>query len=100
MEKGKPHYELEKVKTLIRAGQYQVTEVAIQGGWELGIKGKKAIVDFVLTLRPVNFYKRLTSNFNHKEGQDVYHAPGPDGKTVYLKFTVAKDVLITSFKEK
>lgn len=100
MNKSKPHYELEKAKSLIRAGQYRVTRVATVGGKELGFNNAKEIGDFVLTLKRADFYKSMTSDQNHREWQDVYHGHGPEGRIVYLKFILANDVLILSFKEK
>ncbi|ABB75501.1 motility quorum-sensing regulator / GCU-specific mRNA interferase toxin [Nitrosospira multiformis ATCC 25196] len=100
MDKSKPHYELDKVKSLIRAGQYRITRVASEGGDKLGFKNTQEIAEFVLTLKRTDFYKSMTSNMNHKEWQDVYHGDGPTKKVVYLKFIVTNDVLILSFKEK
>jgi motility quorum-sensing regulator/GCU-specific mRNA interferase toxin len=103
VNKSKPHYELEKVKSLIRAGQYQVTMVAVTGGDLLGFKRKKAIAECVLTLERSNFYKSMASDRDHKEWMDVYHAIGPVGKHIYTKFSVVGDramVRIISFKEK
>jgi motility quorum-sensing regulator/GCU-specific mRNA interferase toxin len=53
-----------------------------------------------LTLERRNFYKSITSNQNHKEWQDVYHATAPNRKLIYIKFTVKEGVLVLSFKEK
>jgi motility quorum-sensing regulator/GCU-specific mRNA interferase toxin len=100
MEKSKPHYELDRVKGLIRAGHYRLTRVAFEGGGQLGFKTGEEIAEFVLTLKNADFYKSMTSNQNHKEWQDVYHGQAPEGRTVYLKFIVINDVLILSFKEK
>ena len=41
----------------------------------------------------------MTTHADHKSWHDVYHADTDRG-IVYLKLTVAEDLLIVSFKEK
>lgn len=100
MDKSKPHHDLEKAKSLIRAGSYRTTFLALAGAKLLGFKTETEIGQFLLALGRANFYKSMTSNQNHKEWQDVYHAIAPNGKLIYIKFTVKEDVLVLSFKEK
>jgi motility quorum-sensing regulator/GCU-specific mRNA interferase toxin len=52
----------------------------------------------VLDLKPSDFYKSMTTYADHTVWQDVYR-PKTRAGDVYLKLTVADDVLIVSFKE-
>lgn len=58
----------------------------------------EGIVDVVMTLKPSDFYKSMTTHGDHRVWQDVYRPVTKAGK-VYLKLTVIDDVLIVSFKE-
>jgi motility quorum-sensing regulator / GCU-specific mRNA interferase toxin len=97
--KRKPHYDLTTVKAMVRAGDFRITATAADTARELGIMGKKAVADVLLTMSSNNFHKSITSNDNNKEWQDVYH-PMIGTKKGYVKFTVRSEILILSFKEK
>lgn len=98
MEKGTPHHKLEEVKRLVRDGSVSITAVAIDGALKLGLF-RQDILDVVCSLSASDFYKSMTSYFDHKAWQDVYH-PKTEAGTVYLKLTIQKGVLVLSFKEK
>lgn len=50
-------------------------------------------------MTPADFYKSMTTYGDHGVWQDVY-LPRTQVGRVYLKLTVADDVLIVSFKER
>jgi motility quorum-sensing regulator / GCU-specific mRNA interferase toxin len=56
------------------------------------------MLDVVMTLKPTDFYKSMTTHADHHVWQDVYR-PNTVAGYVYLKLTVIDDVLIVSFKE-
>lgn len=97
MEKGKPHYPLPVIKSLIAAGSVRATVSALTGGAALGLDFS-GIVRVVNALMPANFHKSMTTHADHRIWQDVYHATTPAGE-VYLKLTVIDELLIVSFKE-
>jgi len=99
MEKGTPHCKLPVVKALVAAGKVRATASAYSGARELGINDLTGMCAVVLSLTPTDFYKSMTTYFDHQIWQDVYHAKTTRGDEVYLKLTVIDDVLIVSFKE-
>ncbi len=56
------------------------------------------VLDVVMALRPVDFYKSMTTHADYTIWQDVYR-PGMSAGDVYLKLAVIDDLLIVSFKE-
>lgn len=97
MEKSTPHCKLTVVKTMIDAGKVRSTVSALAGGAALGFDFA-GILDVVMALTPVDFYKSMTTHTDHRIWQDVYRPVTPAGE-VYLKLMVVDDVLIVSFKE-
>jgi motility quorum-sensing regulator/GCU-specific mRNA interferase toxin len=97
VEKRTPHCKLPVVKALIEAGRVRSTWSALTGGAAMGFDFE-GIVDVVMTLKPSDFYKSMTTHGDHRVWQDVYRPVTKAGK-VYLKLTVIDDVLIVSFKE-
>lgn len=97
MEKRTPHYKLADVKVLITRGRVRTTVSALAGGAVLGF-GFDEIIGVVAVLAPRDFYKSMTTHADHRVWQDVYRPKTSVGE-VYLKLTVADDVLIVSFKE-
>lgn len=97
MEKRAPHCKLSVVKALIEAGQVRTTHAARSGANELGFAFSD-MLDVVMALTPVDFYKSMTTHADHTVWQDVYR-PNTQAGDVYLKLTVIDDVLIVSFKE-
>jgi len=98
MEKHRPHFRLALVKQAVAERRYRFTRVALEGGVDLGLDlhGMLAIID-ALTAR--DFHKSMTTYADHAVWQDVYRpmtAVGP----VYLKFTLMKELLVVSFKER
>lgn len=97
MEKSSPHCKLAVVRAMVDAGRVRTTRGAREGAVALGLDfdGMLAVVR---ALTPADFYKSMTTHADHRVWQDVYRPVTPAGE-VYLKLTVADDVLIVSFKE-
>lgn len=75
----------------------RTTQTARIGAAELGLD-YASMLDVVLALKPVDFYKSMTTHADQAVWQDVYRTRTQVGD-VYLKLTVIEDVLIVSFKE-
>lgn len=97
MEKRTPHCRLAVVKKLVGAERVRITASAMAGAEVLGFD-RSGVVQVVLSLTPVDFYKSMTTYADHTIWQDVYRCRTSAGD-VYLKLTVVDDVLIVSFKE-
>lgn len=97
MEKGTPHCKLPALKALVEAGKVRTTHAARVGADALGFD-YAGMLAVVMALKPMDFYKSMTTHADHTIWQDVYRPNTPAGD-VYLKLTVIDDVLIVSFKE-
>lgn len=72
-EKRVPHYDLEKIKKLIKDKKYTITKIAQDNAridFDLTVKD---VVRYIQTLDKACFYKSMTSIYNNKIWQDVYH---------------------------
>jgi motility quorum-sensing regulator/GCU-specific mRNA interferase toxin len=97
VEKRSPHCRLSTVKELVSAGKIRMTASAVAGAEMLELD-RAAIIEVVKSLKPKDFYKSMTTQFDHRIWQDVYR-PTTSVGSVYLKLTVMDDVLVVSFKE-
>ena len=97
MEKRTPHCTLAIVKELVKSGKVRTTQSARVGANNLGFNFQ-GMLDVVLELKPMDFYKSMTTLADHTIWQDVYR-PNTSAGDVYLKLTIIDDVLIVSFKE-
>lgn len=97
MEKRVAHCKLAAIKALVEAGKVRTTHSARAGANELGLT-LSDMLNVVMALTPMDFYKSMTTHADHTLWQDVYRPSTPAGD-VYLKLTVIDDVLIVSFKE-
>lgn len=97
-EKKKPHYQLKAAKELILAGKVEITGTAVNDGNDLGFS-RADILEAVLSLEPREFYKSMTSKYDHRIWQDVY-LPRRRDIQFYLKISVIEKLLIVFFKEK
>ncbi len=96
MEKRKPHAPLSSVKALIGAGKVRATFSAMSGAAQIGLD-LEAMIEVVMTLKPADFYKSMTTYKDAAVWQDVYRPKiGPD--EVYVKLTIMDGVVIVSFK--
>lgn len=98
MEKRVPHYPLEEVQTLVRAGAVRPTRSALGTAAALGIDFAEIIVT-LQALQRSDFYKSMTSYRDHQEWQDVYR-PAHRAGDLYIKLTVRGSVVVLSFKER
>jgi motility quorum-sensing regulator/GCU-specific mRNA interferase toxin len=97
MEKRTPHCPLSVVKSLIAAGKVRTTHSARSGANALGLDFAEMLA-VVAGLKPLDFYKSMTTRADHTIWKDVYR-PSTAVGDIYLKLTVIDDVLIVSFKE-
>lgn len=98
MEKRKPHYPLEQVKTLLRDNKYAFRGVAVNGYEDMGFDHEEAC-KVVENLSSMDFYKSMTAHIDHKVWQDVYR-PKTSRGDVYLKVTIQEELVIVSFKRR
>ena len=102
MEKSKPSYSLADIKqSFLRIEQLGlcITGTAFRTAQELGFS-REDIMTAVQALKSTEFYKSMTSQYDHRIWQDVYHLRFR-GLKLYVKFTITKDgFLLLSFKEK
>jgi motility quorum-sensing regulator / GCU-specific mRNA interferase toxin len=100
-EKNKPHFDLLAIKAAF-SNVYGLiaTRTALTDAAGLG-HGSDEIVDIIKTITAAHFYKSMTSNYDAKVWQDVYHVPHSNG-TLYVKFTDngGSDFVLLSYKEK
>jgi motility quorum-sensing regulator / GCU-specific mRNA interferase toxin len=97
LEKHTPHCPLPRVKTLVREGRVLLTGVAREGALELGMD-VDGVCAVLLALNSKDFHKAMTTYADHRIWQDVYRPHTVVGE-IYLKLTVADDVVVVSFKE-
>ncbi len=98
MEKKIAHYDLKKIKELIKNDKYKITNSARISYIGLGLCDEEAL-DIVLNLNTKEFYKSMTSYLNNKIWQDVYRKDTKNLK-LYIKLQINEDAIIISFKER
>jgi motility quorum-sensing regulator / GCU-specific mRNA interferase toxin len=100
-EKKTPHHDLEAIKVAFATGNGRFTGVATRDAASLGY-GTEQIAAIIQTMEKGQLYKSMTSNYDAKIWQDVYHVPHAAG-TLYVKFTdngLLTEFTLLSFKEK
>jgi motility quorum-sensing regulator/GCU-specific mRNA interferase toxin len=100
MEKRKPHHSLERLKFLIRQGEFRVTRTALENAVrDFGLVGPGPLSEHVLALTPADFRKSMTTLHDHRLWQDVYNKPVA-GVGAYVKVQIVDDsTVIISFKQ-
>jgi len=100
MEKRTAHYNLDAIKAVVaKDGIRTFTRTARRGVALMGLSAAQAM-EVVMGLTRSMLYKSMTTYANHREWQDVYHAPCPNGRTAYIKFTLRDDgAVVIQFKE-
>jgi motility quorum-sensing regulator/GCU-specific mRNA interferase toxin len=101
MEKRKPTYDLDAVKSAIRSVEtLAITTSALRDATALGFD-RGGIVEVVLSATRKMFVKSMTTFADHRVWQDVYHVPAR-GLILYVKFQadVVTEFVVMSFKEK
>jgi motility quorum-sensing regulator / GCU-specific mRNA interferase toxin len=102
MEKRRPHYDLDEVKALVADPFIQpFTATARREGTALGLKPQD-MREIVLSLTQADFYKSMTTFYDNRVWQDVYHSATREGQALYIKITGYKDGRppVVSFKKK
>lgn len=100
MEKRKPTYDLDGVRTWAASSKFAATGTALGTAMELGF-GSEEMAAVIQTMRREHFDKSMTSYNDHRQWQDVYHVPSEAG-VLYVKFRAdaVTEFLLLSFKEK
>lgn len=100
MEKLTPHYDLLALQVLVaELGAAAFTKTALDGGRDMGLTSSE-MLSVVAALTRRNFYKSMTTHFDHRVWQDVYHAQTPVAKEAYIKITMRGSAPVIQFKER
>lgn len=100
MEKLRPHYDLATIKALVaRLGAAAFTKTAMDGGRAMGLTTSE-MVAVIAGIERRDFYKSMTTLYDHKVWQDVYHVMTPVAKIAYVKVTMRGETPVVQFKEK
>ncbi len=99
-EKRKPTYDLDSFQAWAKSTRFRVAGSAARTAAEIGF-GATDMIDTIQTIKRRHFDKSVTSHYNSREWQDVYHVPSEVGM-LYIKFRsdTVTEFLLLSFKEK
>ena len=100
-DKRKPTYDLQAFKAAFSTVErLALTGTALKSAAALGF-GRVEILATIQAMRAEHFHKSMTSYYDHRLWQDVYHVPLKQ-MVLYVKFTadVITEFLLLSFKEK
>ena len=102
MEKKTPHTSLAVIKAMVTAQKYRTTMTATTTAKSVlgGQVTAQTLANHVLALKPSDFYKAMTDDYDHKRWHEVYRPILANGVQLYIKLIIQDDVLIVSFKEK
>ena len=77
-----------------------MTSSAFRDALQLGFD-RAGVAETIAGIERRMFYKSMTTHFDHRVWQDVYHVPAR-GMLLYVKFQadVVTDFVVMSFKEK
>lgn len=95
MEKRKPHYDLNHLRTLIASGRIAFSNAALAGGSALSMDEEKMTL-VVSNLQPKDFHLSKMANSQTKVWLDLYR-PITDKGQIYLKIKATDDVFVVSF---
>lgn len=101
MEKRKPTYDLDAVKTTLGSvDTLAITTSALRDALGLGFD-RAGIVEVIGSMTRKMFVKSMTTFADHRVWQDVYHVPARE-VLLYVKFQadVVTDFTVMAFKEK
>jgi motility quorum-sensing regulator/GCU-specific mRNA interferase toxin len=102
VEKRKPTYDLDAVKSALGSAQtLSITSSALRDAVSLGFD-RGSIANVIQSIERRMFYKSMTTHHDHRLWQDVYHVPVADGPALYVKFqaNVVTEFTVVAFKEK
>lgn len=99
-EKRVPHYNLANIKNLIKNKQYIITKIAQDNARIDFDLTATEIIKYILTLDNACFYKSMTSIYDNKVWQDVYHL-NINKIAAYIKLQIISEKsVIIQFKRK
>lgn len=101
MEKRRPTYDLEAIRTVLGSpATLAMTSTALRDAIGLGFD-RRAVADTILSIDRKMFLKSMTTFSDHRVWQDVYHVPA-DEMVIYVKFQadIVTEFRVMSFKEK
>jgi len=101
MEKRRPTYDLEAIKTTFGSvDTLAITTSALRDAVDLGFD-RAGIVEVIDSMTRKMFVKSMTTFADHRVWQDVYHVPAR-GMLLYVKFQadVVTEFMVMAFKEK
>jgi motility quorum-sensing regulator/GCU-specific mRNA interferase toxin len=101
VEKRKPAFDLTAFKAVCGDPErLAITTTALRTAAELGF-GRNEIAAAIRSMQPAHFVKSMTSYWDHRRWQDVYHVPWAE-VVLYVKFTddVVTEFTVLSFKER
>ena len=102
MEKRTPQTALAVIKAMVNAQKYSATKTALITAKSVlgGQVTAQTLANHILALKPTDFYKAMTDDYDHKLWHEVYRPILANGVQLYIKLIIQDDVLIVSFKEK
>jgi motility quorum-sensing regulator/GCU-specific mRNA interferase toxin len=101
VEKRKPHFDLGRVKSVCGDLQrLKMSATAFASALRLGFD-RDEVSAVIQSMQRAHFYKSMTSLYDHRRWQDVYHVPW-NNMTLYVKFAddMVSEFVVLSFKER
>jgi len=101
MEKKRPTYDLEAIKTALGSVEtLAMMSSALRDAMAIGFD-RNGVTETIQGIDRRMFYKSMTTFADHRVWQDVYHVPAR-GMVLYVKFQadVVTEFTVMSFKEK
>lgn len=98
MEKRTPHYPLAGIQAQMATVQNMNLTVSAKSGIRAVGMAQADALAVVQGLTRKDFFKSMTTYADHRIWQDVYHGQW-NGVGLYIKFQLAGEYFIVSFKE-
>ncbi len=98
MEKRRAHYDLKAIQTQMNCIEVMNLTVSARHGIKTAGMSIGDVLEVVQGLGRNNFYKSMTTYFDNRIWQDVYHAEWKN-KFLYVKFQRLGEYFVVSFKE-
>lgn len=101
MEKRKPHHSLIEIQAIVaERGVLAFTRTALENGYAMGLSIED-MMKVICSMTKANFYKAMTTYYDHTAWHDVYHAITPVGTSAYIKVSSPqRRGPVIQFKEK
>ena len=92
VEKFKPHYDLQKIKSLLYSEESrEITPTSRKGAVPLGYMDVEGMLAIVNTLTRKHFYKSMTAHHDTSLWQDVYKILDESESKIYIKLQQSPD---------